>query len=111
MAQKFSLRRRLRDRKDRLVQSARDVLSGYAVTKHRKRRRNPAAPSASIPAQIRRLPSGEIQLKLSLKGKGAKAQAQAIRKALGKRVKSAVITGKKIVRKVLSPKPARRRKR
>ena len=51
--------------------------------------------SKSVPAQIRRLPSGEIQLKLSLKGKGAEVQAQAIRKALGKLVKSAVITGAK----------------
>ena len=53
-----------------------------------ERGQNPA-----IPAQLRRLPSGEIQLKIPLSAKNVKAQVKAIRKALGRSVKSAVVIG------------------
>ena len=70
-----------------------------------------ANPHRSIKAHLRRLPSGEIQLKIPLSAKNVKAQVQAIRKALGRRVKSAVIVGGKIARKMTNPHRARRRKR
>ena len=67
------------------------------VAKLRRYQRYPFAlpkqnPS-TIKAHLRRLPSGEIQLKIPLSAKNVKAQVQAIRKALGRRVKSAVVTG------------------
>jgi hypothetical protein len=79
------------------------LISRYRRGQYVPKTRAQLQANPSIPAQLRRLPSGEIQLKIPLGAKNVKAQVQAIRKALGRRVKSAVIVGGKIAGRLVNP--------
>ena len=66
----------------------------------------------SIRAQVRRLPSGQIQLKIPLRSQNPASVAEAMQQVrkLGRRVKSAVVIGGTKVCSYVS-RPKRKRKR
>jgi len=71
------------------------ISKGVGPDTHEVRPRTGMAnPSASLRAQVRRLPTGEVQIKVPLKrGENPNAVASQLKRLLGKRVKNIQVVG------------------